>query len=150
RKISTTTTLYGGNGNGGGSTPVPGGVVTLDQAVGTGTLVGDPITPGWLTGLAFTPGGFFIGPTKEGGPSSLVLIDPDTGALIVSEAITDDPFFGGPVSIGDLAVQPGTDVIYGIRWNGDGAGLGGRLYTIDPVFGVATLVGDTGTCTEGG
>jgi len=38
----------------------------------------------------------------------------------------------------------------GIRWNGDGAGLGGRVYTIDTFTAVATLVGDTGTCTEGG
>jgi sugar lactone lactonase YvrE len=53
------------------------------------------------------------------------------------------------MSIGDLAAQPGTDALFGIRWNGDGAGLGGRLYTINPVTAVATLVGDTGTCTEG-
>jgi len=148
RKLSGTTTLYAGNG--GGSTPVPGGVVILDQAVGTGTLVGDPVTPGWLTGIAFTSTGLLYGTTNEGGPSSLVLIDPSTGGLETSIPITDGPFFGGAVSIGDLAVQPGTDVLYGIRWNGDGAGLGGYLYTIDPTFGIATLVGNTGTCTEGG
>ena len=148
RKISGTTTLYGGNGS--GSTPVPGGVVILDQAVGSGTLLGDPVTPGWLTGIAFTSTGVLYGTTNEGGPSSLVRIDPDTGGLVTTTAITDDPFFGFPVSIGDLAVQPGTDVLFGIRWNGDGAGLGGYLYTIDPPTGLATLVGDTGTCTEGG
>jgi outer membrane protein assembly factor BamB len=41
-------------------------------------------------------------------------------------------------------------VIYGIRWNGDGAGLGGFLYTIDPFSGLAVEVGNTGSCTEGG
>jgi subtilisin family serine protease len=149
RKISGTTTLYGGNG--GGATAVPGGVVVLDQAVGTGTLLGDPVTPGWFTGIAFTSTGLLYGTTNEGGPSSLVRIDPNTGGLVATIGpITDDPFFGGAVSIGDLAVQPGTDVLFGIRWNGDGAGLGGYLYTIDPVTAVATLVGDTGTCTEGG
>jgi hypothetical protein len=148
RKISGTTTHYGGNG--GGATPVPGGVVVLDQAVGTGTLLGDPVTPGWLTGIAFTSTGLLYGTTNEGGPSSLVRIDPNTGGLLVTIPITDDPFLGGPVSIGDLAAQPGTGVLFGIRWNGDGAGLGGYLYTIDPVTAVATLVGNTGTCTEGG
>jgi outer membrane protein assembly factor BamB len=148
RKISGTTTLYGGNGA--GTTPVPGGLVILDQAVGTGTLLGDPVTPGWLTGIAFTSTGVLYGTTNEGGPSSLVRIDPDTGGLVTTTPIIDALVFGGPVSIADLAVQPGTDVLFGIRWNGDGAGLGGYLYRIHPPTGLATLVGDTRTCTEGG
>jgi hypothetical protein len=147
RKISTTPTLYAGLG--GGSTPVPGGVATLDPAIGSGTVFGDPITPGWLTGLDVF---FFVlvGSTNEGGPSRLVGIDPFTGALVGSVQVHDDEFFPSPVAIGDLAVHPETGVIYGIRWNGDGAGLGGWLYAIDPSTGLATVVGDTGSCNEGG
>jgi hypothetical protein len=145
RKISVTTTLYGGLG--GGSTPVPGGVVTINQSVGGATVFGDAVTPGWLTGLDFWEG-ILVGATNEGGPSRLVGIDPDTGGYVGDLVVFDDSFT--QVAIGDLAVQPETDLIYGIRWSGDGAGLGGWLYTIDPFSGLATAVGNTGSCTEGG
>ena len=147
RKISTTTTLYGGLG--GGSTALPGGVVTLDQAVGGGTVLVDAVTPGWLTGLDFWAG-ILVGSTNEGGPSRLLGIDPATGGALGSVVLQDDPFFPSPVSIGDLAVQPGTGVIYGIRWNGDRFGAPGWLYTIDPFSGLVFEVGDTGSCSEGG
>jgi streptogramin lyase len=83
--------------------------------------------------------------------SNLVLIDPDTGARIATIGeITDDPVFGGAMAIADLAAQPGTDRLFGVRWNGDGAGRAGRIYSIDRFTGLAALVGDTGTCNEGG
>jgi subtilisin family serine protease len=148
RRISTTTTLYGANGN--GSALTPGGLVTLDQATGDGTLLGDPITPGGLTGIGFTSTGLLYGTTISGGASDLVLIDPDTGALVTTLGpITDGPT-GIAISIGDLAVQPGTDVLFGIRSNADGQDAGGALYTIDPTTGIGIFVGDTGTCGGGG
>jgi subtilisin family serine protease len=145
RKISGTTTLYGGLG--GGTTPVPGGVATLDQAVGSGSVFTDAVTPGWLTGLDFWFG-ILVGATNEGGPARLLGIDPDTGGPLGEVTVFDDSF--SAVAIGDLAVHPGTGLIYGIRWGGDGAGLAGRLYVIDPGSGFATLVGDVGSCSEGG
>ena len=83
-------------------------------------------------------------------PANLVEINPDTGALLASVPIT---LSGVPISIGDLAVQPGTDVLYGIRSNGDrnlNGPFGGRLYTIDTTTGVASLVGNTFQARGGG
>ncbi|MBM4087866.1 MAG: hypothetical protein FJ276_00335 [Planctomycetes bacterium] len=51
------------------------------------------------------------------------------------------------VSIGDLAVQPGTGTLYAI---GSGAGGAGVLYTIDANSGTATVMGNTGTGNDGG
>jgi hypothetical protein len=143
-------TMYGGVGR--GSTLNPGALLIVDQATGAGTLVGDPITPGGLTGIAFDSTGALYGSTIDGPPggrtSTLVEIDPDTGGLISTVgAITVGEV---PISIGDLAFQPGTDVLYGIRANADGQQLGGELYTIDTATGVATFVGLTQANTAGG
>ena len=51
---------------------------------------------------------------------------------------------GIPVSIADLATQPGTDTIFGIQSPNDANFTGtANLYTISTA-GVATLVGNTG------
>lgn len=143
--------LYGGVGNGAGA--AAGRLLAINQTSGAGTIVGDPVTPGGLTGLVYDPStGFFLGSTIQGGgsTSTLVRIHPDTGALVATiGAITDG--LGGPaISIGDLAIQPGTNTLFGIRSNSDLAGLGGRLYTINKTTGVATLVGHTGSGAGGG
>jgi subtilisin family serine protease len=148
RKISDATTLYGGNAS--GSAITPGGVVILDQAIGAGTLLGDPVTPGGLTGIGFTSSGRLYGTSISGGASKLVEIDPDTGGLLATIGFITDGPTGIAISIGDLAVQPGTDVLFGIRSNSDGFGLGGQLYTINAATAVGTFVGDTGTCVGGG
>lgn len=141
-------TMYGGVGK--GSQVNPGALLIVDQNTGEGTLVGDPITPGGLTGIAFDSTGALYGSTIFGfdTTSTLVQIDPDTGALINS--IGDITVDGVPISIGDLAFQPGTDVLYGIRSNADGQELGGELYTIDTATGAATFVGLTQAKTAGG
>jgi sugar lactone lactonase YvrE len=54
------------------------------------------------------------------------------------------------MSIGDLAIQPGTDTIYGIRSSAGALGPGGTLHTIDPVTGAATLIGNTVQFRGGG
>ena len=51
---------------------------------------------------------------------------------------------GTGISIADLAVPPGTGVLYGIRAPADQLGGQGKLYTINTTTGVATLVGNTG------
>src|SRR5262249_12721220 len=136
--------LYGGNGNAGINT---GSLVTLNQATAAGTFIADTIEPGGLTGLAYDAATDpFLGSTiryPSGQASSvLVRIDPNTGALLSAiGAITAGP--GGPaISIGDLAIQPGTGILYGVRSNAGGGG--GLLYTIDKTTGVATFVGNTG------
>jgi len=141
-------TMYGSVGR--GSDLNPGALLIVDQVTGAGTLVGDPITPGGLTGIAFDSTGALYGSTifGFGTTSTLVQIDPDTGSLLA----TVGPITAGGVaiSIGDLAFQPGTDVLYGTRSFADGKGLGGELYTINTATGAATLVGDTDGGAAGG
>ncbi len=55
-----------------------------------------------------------------------------------------------PISIGDLAIEPGTNQLYGIRSGDDGRNNAGELYKIDSATGKATAVGDTGTGADGG
>ena len=110
-------TLLGGNGNG---SPInPGAIIEINQLDGSGTFIGDPITPGGLSGIDFNSAGRLCGSTVEGGGSSSFLVDinPVTGALVdtIGE-ITDAG--GTPIKIGDLAFQPGTDVLFGIGASG--------------------------------
>ncbi|RMH23581.1 MAG: IPTL-CTERM sorting domain-containing protein [Acidobacteria bacterium] len=137
--------LYGGIGR--GSAINPGALVVIDQTTGIATVLADPIDPGGLTGLAFLPDGRLFGTTIEGfgTTSTLVQLDPDTGALIAVVGPVTAGAMGPAISIADLAVQPSTGLLFAIRANADGAGLGGELYTIDPTTAVATLIGDTGT-----
>src|SRR5439155_5337694 len=141
--------LYGGNGN--GSAVFPGELVTSNQTTGVGTPVGDPVTPGGLSGIAFASPTLLYGSTigNIGPVSTLITINPATGALVsMIGPITAGA--GGPtISIGDLALQPGTGTLYGVRSNTNGSG-GGLLYSINTSTGVATLVGDTGAGAGGG
>jgi hypothetical protein len=141
--------LYGGNGA--GSSITPGALSIINQNNGSGVFVGDPVTPGGLSGLAFNSAGILWGSTAApSSPSSLVSINPFTGALNTSVAITLATT-GAGVSIGDLAVQPGTNILYGIGSNAAGSGVfGGLLFTINTTTGVATVVGDTGQGRAGG
>jgi hypothetical protein len=153
--------MYGGNGgHGNGDSINDGSLVTVDQTTAAVTLVGHPggACPGptcikRLSGLAFDSTGALYASTLTGGgfpppppalTSTLIRLNPDTGALLATIGpITDGP--GGPaIGIADLAVQPCTDVLFGIRAPVDGLGGEGNLYTIDKATGVATLVGKTG------
>jgi hypothetical protein len=135
--------LFGANGPQGDATA--GNLITIDQTTGAGTFVGDPVTPGGVSGLVFSAGGVLYGTTinGQGSTSSLITIDPATGALVSTVGAIG-------ISIGDLAYNPVTGLLYGIRSNADGADLGGELYVIDTSTGVATRVGDTGVRVGGG
>jgi len=147
--ITTGTILYGGVGGlppGEGAVNV-GAVVIVDQTTAALTIVGSPEPGTRLSGIAFDSTGALYGSTEGAAlppiTSKLILIDPDTGALISAIGpITDGP--GGPaIGISDLSVQPGSDVLFGIRGPTDLHGGGGKLYTIDKTTAVATLVGVT-------
>jgi hypothetical protein len=147
--ITTGTILYGGVGGeppGSGSANV-GAVVIVDQTTAALTIVGSPEPGTRLSGIAFDSTGALYGSTEGSAlpplTSTLIRIDPDTGGLIsVIGPITDGP--GGlAIGIADLAVQPGTDVLFGIRAPTDLHGGAGKLYTIDKTTAVATLVGAT-------
>jgi hypothetical protein len=131
--------LYGGS---------PGGaLIIINQTDGSGRVVGTPMTAVGLNGIAFDSSGRLFASTIAG-PSTLIQINPDTGALI--STIGPVKFAGTAISIGDLSFQPGTGVLFGIRSNADGAQGGGQLYRIDVNTAAATLVGDTGAGASGG
>jgi hypothetical protein len=136
---SAASILFGAAGN--GSSISPGGLFTVDQTTAAGTLVGDGVTPGGISGLVFDNSGILYGTTITSGTSSLVTLDPTTGAVLTSIALG--------ISFGDLALDPLTNTLYGIRSNADGQNSGGDLYTISPT-GVITFIGDTGQIRGGG
>ena len=137
------TDLYGGIGR--GSLLNPGWLITINQDTGGGALVGHPDSVPGLTGLVFDVSGTLYGTTISGTLgtgrfSTLVHIDPSTGAQIgPAMPITADHL---PISITDLAVQPGTNTLYGTRLSEDD--FTNSIYTINPATGVATLIGNTG------
>ncbi len=137
--------MYGVLGN--GSPTTPGGLLVIDQSTGQGTLIGDLVTPGGLTGVAFTSTGDLFASTIAGGgsTSTLLRLAPGNGSLVALVGPITAGSGGPAISIGDLATQPGTNVLFAIRSNADGGGGGGLLYTIDPSTAVATLVGNTQT-----
>jgi sugar lactone lactonase YvrE len=143
--------LYGGIGR--LSPTNPGAIITVDQMNGSGLLIGDPVTPGGLTGIGFDQLGRLWGSSIDGPlfgrTSQLVEINPDTGALISSAAITRGTD-GAAIAISDLAIQPGTGIVYGMGSNAAAVFTGGILFTIDTGTGVATEVGDTGEVRSGG
>ncbi len=141
--------MYGVEGNG---SPGNNGALNLvNQNDASLSFVGEPVVSGGLSGLGINSAGTAFGSTVSGlgFPSDLVVIDLDTGNLVSTVGTITDAA-GAQISIGDLGVQPGTDVLFGIRSNSDGASLAGLLYTIDTSTAQATLIGDTGAGVNGG
>ena len=141
------TTLFGGVGR--GSSTNPGAILTIDQANGTGTVLGvgasDP--QAGVTGLAFDSAGRLFASTTNaalfgGTPvSTLIRIDPLTGEQVASIGtirLADRT----TVVINDLAIQPGTDVLFGTAINV--STNTNDIYTIDKTTAVATFIGNTG------
>ncbi len=149
----STPILYGGNGGHPPSTN-NGALVTVNQNTAAVSVIGTPSGVSRLTGIAFDSNGVLYGSTITGGgfppppptlTSSLVLINPTTGALINNVGPIRATTSAGPLlSIADLAVQPGTNTLYGIEGPDDGLGQQGDLWTINKSTGVASLVGNTG------
>ena len=146
------TTLFGGIGRGGGTDR--GELIAIDQTDAAGTLVGTGATDPevGVTGLAFDVSGALFASTTSaplfpppGAPptpplSTLIRLDPFTGAQVA--LIGTIRLAGGtPVVISDLALQPGTGVLFGTAINLT-TGTN-NIYTIDKTTAVATFVGDT-------
>jgi len=141
------TTLYAGIGRGPGANR--GEVITINQATGVGTPLGSGATDAavGINGLAFDNTGDLYATTISAplfgdpqGVSTLIKIDPATG--VQSAFIGAITASGNPIAITDLAVQPSTNVLFGMSIN---PALGeANLYTINKSTGAATLVGGTG------
>jgi hypothetical protein len=147
--------MYGGlGGHGPGSTSTnDGALVTIDQSTGGVTVVGHPSGVARLTGIAVDTSGALFGstigaipfpPPPQPSTSTLIRINPTTGALLSTVGpITDGP--GGPaISIADLAEQPGTGKLFGVLSPISGSTTLGNVYSINKLTGVATLIGSTG------
>lgn len=139
-------TLFGVSGNGSTS---PGDLVSVDPSTGEITLI-SAVTDSGLSGVAILSIGMYA-TTISGMATTSLLIKLKEGATGVQRT-TVGPITasGDPISISDLAVQPTTDVLYGIRSNADAQLRGGELYTIDVSTGEATLVGATEDTVGGG
>ncbi len=145
--------LYGGNGGHSNAGSInDGSLVILDQVTAALTVVGHPTGIARLTGIAFDSSGALYASTIPAGgyppppppmSSTLIQIDPDTGALLSTIGPVVDGPGGPPMAISDIAFQPGTGVLFGIRSVVDFAGAEGLLYTIDKATGVATFVANT-------
>jgi len=156
-------TMFGGVAK--GSPTDHGKLVSIDQGDGTQTVVGIAVNS-WtsptagLSGLAYDGAiSTLFGSSIGGGGTTSRLVEINTVDGDLGD--TDEPEIGYyydngenvsfvPISIGDLAIQPETGTLYGLRSGADGLGGAGELYTIDKITGVATLVGDTGYSGGGG
>ena len=128
-----------------------GSLAIVDQNTAAITIVGHPANVARISGLAFDstgalfattqPPGGFPPPPGPSGASNLLRLDPTTGAIITSVPVTAN---GTSINIADLADQPGTDSLFGVRGPNDGGGGAGNLYVIDRMTGVAMLLGNTG------
>lgn len=146
--------LYGSQGGGGVGSG--GSLVVLDTTDASAALVGVPFGGVGLPGIAFLPDGrlFAVSSVNHGealDTAYLLEINPDTGALISSQPLLDGD--GNGCAFGDLAVQPGTGILFAMAANqsslgsggrcglGGGFGTGGYLATIDPDTGIYTMIG---------
>ena len=122
------------------------GALWLVDPVGGNQLIGRPVTVG-LSGLAADSNGAVYASTFVAGGSSLIRIEPQDGSLLGSVPIVDP--MGSPMFVKDLAMQPGTDVLFATTIHASFL-ESQKLYTIDVTTGVATLVGDSGIQSLGG
>lgn len=146
--------MYGGlGGHNNGDSTNDGSLAIVNQLNGSVGIVGHPGGVNRLTGLAFDPTGTLFASTISAGGfpppsgprvSNLITINADTGQLLSSAAITTGANIS--LAIADLAIQPGTNTLFGITSPDGPSGPSGtgQLYTINRITGVATFVGNTG------
>lgn len=124
-----------------------GSVLLVDPSDGSMTLLGTPIMGEGLTGVAAdSQGRFFACTAGFTAPPQLLEIDPVSGTLV--QSIGDLLFGQVAIQLHDLAMQPGTDILYGAvaSFSDDGPDQGGlaqnTLVIVDTATGALTPVGD--------
>ena len=115
----------GGNGQ--------GNLYTINKQTGVATLVGS--TGDFFGSIAFAPDGTLYMSSQDlvmGNQvnQSLKTLDPSNASILTTIATND--FFGA------LGIRPTDGTIFG------GTGDGHQIYTIDPITGAETPIGDTG------
>lgn len=140
-------TILGVLGGSGVNSQDAGAVVRIDPTTGAATVLGTPIPGESLTGVALLNDGRVVASTATfAGPSRLIEIDPETGALIAE--IGAFVANGNPIVLHDLTADPQTGSLYGIAV-GSSRGSGGptdsnALFEIDPTTGQGTFIGTPG------
>ncbi len=129
-------TLYGSGGN---------AIVTIDQNDGAITMLAPQ--PALFEGIAFDSSGRVFAtsdclpfPGCDVGVESVLLeLDPLTGAILDTIGTVTDAS-GSPLRITALSVQPGTDVLYGLKPFSRSFPRAASIWTIDKSTAAATLV----------
>lgn len=158
-------TILGVLGGTGVNSQDAGAVVRIDPTTGAATVLGTPIPGESLTGVAVMNTGRVLASTATfTGPSRLIEIDPDTGALVTEIGPFVEVQSGNPVVLHDMTVDPQTGRIYGIAVSASRGGQGGdgggatrggtpqdenALFRIDSTTGGCTYIGTPGA-TSGG
>src|SRR6185437_10904147 len=101
-----------------------GWLVTIDQSTGAVSPIGHPDGVARLSGIVFAESDLLYGSTLGGGgfpdfppqpnTSHLIQINPASGALVSDIGQITDGIGGPVIAIADLAIQPGTGLLYGI------------------------------------
>ena len=114
-------------------------LVTINTATGVATVVGDSALATFGSGLAFNNTGtlFFAG---SGNTGMFRTINPATGLPTNIASLTGSPGAAGN-AISSLAVQPGTNVLFGVDLSNAGVGGAAFLVTINTATAVVTSVG---------
>jgi hypothetical protein len=143
--------LGGLGGHSNGDSTNDGSLALVSQTTGAVSIIGHPAGVSRISGLAFDingalyattqPSGGFPPPPGAMGASLLLSLNAANGSILSSVPVKDGT---NQISIADLAVQPGTGMLFGIRGPNDGLNGQGMLYTINKTTGVATPVGNTG------
>lgn len=144
--------LFGGlGGHNNGDSTNDGALGIVNPNTGAVSIVGHPTGVSRISGLVFDvsgllyattqPAGGFPPPPGPVGVSNLLQLNASNGAILSSLPIREN---GIGISIADLALQPSTGLLFGIRAPADQLGGQGKLYTINKTTGAATLVGNTG------
>jgi sugar lactone lactonase YvrE len=138
--------LLGVSGN---QTEASGGLFQVDPLTGETTVVADLLATG-LSGLAVDSSQrVYVCSANRGSTSSLYEVDGLTGEILRTVG-SIAPVDETAISIGDLAFQPGTDILYAIRSNADGKLKGGEIYTLSLADASATLIGTAEPAGIGG
>ena len=141
--------LYGGNEYLQVPSVNSGWLVRVDPETGAVTPVGQPAGVARLSGLAFDADGTLWAATVSGSPSgtfrtsTLIRLDPADGSLLATIGPVVDSDGGELVGLENLAIQPGTNVLFGTRGIADqDLEHAADVYRIDKATGVATLAFD--------
>ncbi len=126
-------TLYGGSVVGAAQPPhMPGSLYTVDITDGTATLVGGYNNiGGQMSDIAFDNDGNLYGVDFH----RLWNINTTTGEATLIGDLDGDPNANLTVDLEAIAVDPTTDILYGLDWND------GELWVIDKSTGLATSQG---------